>query len=471
MSGWGTAVDDLAKAVSQLLVVGPTKVEPLADPAAVVGARNVVLAEVRILIGAVTEAPLMPAREVTARDMADHPATALVAALSQLPAANGATPSPAATPLHSAATPIERLWRDAARACIALEAYSGAMRRLPDDVAWKVVRDLSDVATALSHLDGDLVEMLPSGHPASATLGDGGMHGVLRVAAVEAQVRIDHHLAGAAPVDPEPRPGIGGTRVAPAAGVRDLAGVTRQLAAVVAHRSSDLSIDEVRAVARLLHGGLDNVAAILDRPVAPPDEWKDAAAAIRDALPAFDRLRRPPAATLLPATVAIPAGLRSIRVQLDALLGVAHRLPAGASFDQWQRLAEPAVAWAAATPALANATAASIHAAISAGKLLVPADPQPPDRADLQWIPVKLGHASAQEMLRRAASAAVAARNTATALPRFGQGASPAAAAAEEIRQRAGRARAELRTVVQGRTPPLPSHPRDDLPRTAARHR
>jgi hypothetical protein len=83
--------------------------------------------------------------------MADHPATALVAALGRLPSANGAAPSPAARPLSSVATPVEQLWHDAACACVALEAYSGAMRRLPDDVAWKVVRDLSDIATAFAY--------------------------------------------------------------------------------------------------------------------------------------------------------------------------------------------------------------------------------------------------------------------------------------------------------------------------------
>ncbi|MGH8774413.1 MAG: hypothetical protein ACRDWI_04320 [Jiangellaceae bacterium] len=468
MSGWGTAVDDLAKAVSQLLVVGPTQVERLADPAAVVGARNVVLAEARALIGAVTETPLRPARDVTAQEMADHPATALVAALGRLPAANGATPSPAATPLHSAATPVERLWHDAARACIALEAYSGAMGRLPDDVAWKVVRDLSDIAAALSYLDGDLAELLPSDHPASAMLAEGGGQGVLRVAAVEAQARIDHHLAGAMPPDPEHRRGIGGTRLPAPNGVHELAAVTRHLAAVMAHRSSDLSIDEVKAVARLLHGGFDNVAAILERPPAASDDWKRAAAALRAGLPAFDRLRRPPAATLLPATLAIPTVLRSIRVQLDALLGVAHRLPADAPIDQWQRLAEPAVAWVAATPALINATAASLHAAIGAGKILVPADPQP-DRADLQWVPVRPGHAGAQELLGRAASAVREARNSARALPRFGHLDAPFAAGT--IRLRAGHARAELQTVLRGRVTPLPSHPRDDLPRRPGRSR
>jgi hypothetical protein len=291
---------------------------------------------------------------------------------------------------------------------------------------------------------------------------------VLRVAAVEAQARIDHHLAGAIPPDPGHRPGTGGTRLTPPNGVSDLSAVTRQLAAVIAHRSSDLSIDEVKAVARLLHGGFDNVAAILERPPAASDDWKRAASALRVGLPAFDRLRRPPAATLLPATLAIPAVLRSIQVQLDALLGVAHRLPAEAPFDQWQRLAEPAVAWVAATPALINATAASLHAAIGAGKILVPADPQP-DRADLQWVPVRPGHASAQELLRRAASAVREARNSATALPRFGHR-SPAVAA-ERNRLQAGHARAELQTVLRGRIPPLPSHPRDDLPRQPGRRR
>jgi hypothetical protein len=88
------------------------------------------------------------------------------------------------------------------------------------------------------------------------------------------------------------------------------------LAAGIAGRSSDLSIDEVRTVARLLHGGFDNVAVILERPPSTADDWNRAAAALRAGMPTFDRLRRLPAVTLPSATFAIPAMLRSVRVQL-----------------------------------------------------------------------------------------------------------------------------------------------------------
>jgi hypothetical protein len=468
MSGWGNSLDDLAGVVSQLLVIGPKQVEPLIDPAVAVGARNVVLAEVRTLVVGVTETPPLPAQDVTAQDMAGYPATALVAALGRLPPANGAAPSPAARPLSSAATPVERLWHDAACACVALEAYSGAMCRLPDDVAWKVVRDLSDIAAAFAYLDADLADLLPAGHPASAVLADRNSHGVLRVAAVEAQSRIDKHLADALPRDPRHRPLGGGMRLTIPTGVNDLPAVTDQLAAGIARRSSDVSIDEVRAVARLLHGGFDNVAVILERPPSALDDWKRAAAALRLGMPAFDRLRRLRAATVLPATFAIPAVLRSIRVQLDALLGVAHRLGLDAPFDQWHRLVVPAVAWVASTPGLMNATAASIYAAIRAGKILVPADPQL-DSPHIQWVPAQLGHASAQELLRKATIAVTETRSAAAALPKVGH--PDAAAAKRSVRQQAGRAREELQTVLRGRIPPLPSHPRDDLPRRLGRHR
>jgi hypothetical protein len=124
----------------------------------------------------------------------------------------------------------------------------------------------------------------------------------------------------------------------------------------------------------LLHGGFDNVAVILERPPSTSDDWKRAAAALRAGMPSFDRLRRLPAATLLPATCAIPAVLRGVRVQHDALLG-GSPLRLDAPFDQWRRLVGPAVAWVAAAPGLTNATTASLHAAIRAGKILVPADP------------------------------------------------------------------------------------------------
>jgi hypothetical protein len=52
----------------------PRQVEPLVDPAVALGSRNAVSAEVRTLIGAVTETPPRPARDVISQDMADHPA-------------------------------------------------------------------------------------------------------------------------------------------------------------------------------------------------------------------------------------------------------------------------------------------------------------------------------------------------------------------------------------------------------------
>jgi hypothetical protein len=199
-------------------------------------------------------------------------------------------------------------------------------------------------------------------------------------------------------------------------------------------------------VARLLHGGFDNIAVILERPPGASDGWKRAAAALREGMPTFDRLRRLSAATLLPATFAIPAALRGVRVQLDALLGVAHRLGLDAPFDQWHRLVGPAMAWAAATPGLMKATAASLHAAIRAGKVLVPADPQP-DTGHLRWVPAQLGHASAQELLRRAASALTETRNAAAALPQVGH--FDAAVAEPSARHKAGQARAELQTCCE----------------------
>jgi hypothetical protein len=96
------------------------------------------------------------------------------------------------------------------------------MRRLPDDVAWKVVRDLSDIATSFAYLDANLAELLPASHPASAVLADADSHGVLRVAAVEAQTRIEQHLVGVFPRDPAYRPLGSGTRLTPPSGVSEL---------------------------------------------------------------------------------------------------------------------------------------------------------------------------------------------------------------------------------------------------------
>jgi hypothetical protein len=70
-----------------------------------------------------------------------------------------------------------------------------------------------------------------------------------------------------------------------------------------------------------------------------------------------------------------------------------------------------ATALSSRQPALINATAASLHAASGAGKILVPADPQP-DRADLQWVPVRPGHADRAGLERFAAAVGETAGKT-----------------------------------------------------------
>jgi hypothetical protein len=257
VSRWGKDIDDLARAVAQLLVVAPAQPTPLADPDTAAAARNAVLAEVRTLIGAVTHSRHRPSAVITAGELATQPVAALVAALHQLQPAPGASDSAGVVVPASSATPVERLWHDAARSCICLQSYTDALDRLPEDTGWAVLRDLVDLASAIPDLDADLAASLPTNHPALPALGEGRSHQVGRLAAREATAHVGTRVEDGKPqtvalVAFRQRPAL-----RPPRDVHDLPAATRLLATVINHRGENITVDEVRRVVRLLHGGLD----------------------------------------------------------------------------------------------------------------------------------------------------------------------------------------------------------------------
>jgi hypothetical protein len=155
---WGRHFDDLAAATSALLVDGPDAGQ-VTEPVTALAASDTVLVQLRQLVGAVCEAPrFWEVKPLLLTDIVDRPAKALHQALSALPRAVdfGASEMPDAVDLTLPA--YEQHWQRAALAALALEKYVDPVGRLPDGVAWFVLRDLADLANALVYLDRDLSE-------------------------------------------------------------------------------------------------------------------------------------------------------------------------------------------------------------------------------------------------------------------------------------------------------------------------
>ena len=152
-------MDELADAITALLVLGGAPRQPLALPLSALAARDTVVQQLRTLVGAVGEVPRFDeVRALTLTEVVDRPAQALHSALSQLPRA---LPFGSAELVFDAAaglSPYEQAWQRAAAASLGLELYVDVLHQLPDSTAWHVLRDLTDAAAALPYLDHDLSE-------------------------------------------------------------------------------------------------------------------------------------------------------------------------------------------------------------------------------------------------------------------------------------------------------------------------
>ena len=88
MNGWGRYIDELAAASAALLTEGRSGSPGLTLPETALGARDVVVTELRQLVGAVSESPrFAQVRELTVFDVVHRPGQALHQALSELPRA------------------------------------------------------------------------------------------------------------------------------------------------------------------------------------------------------------------------------------------------------------------------------------------------------------------------------------------------------------------------------------------------
>lgn len=209
MSGWGRDLEDLTRAVAELLAVGPMVRGPLVDVPAALAARDAVVGEVRALVGMVQGAGAVPAvGEVTVRDVVERPAWALSGALAMLDRAGLADGGPAPTDVPAGGLGVyEQLWQRAGRASVWLERSLETVDRLPGGSAWRALRDLADVAAALPHLDSDLADaargqlaVSPAGALSWEALTADEAHSAVRICAEELRARL-HHLPGLAAVD------------------------------------------------------------------------------------------------------------------------------------------------------------------------------------------------------------------------------------------------------------------------------
>jgi hypothetical protein len=209
VNGWSRYIDDLAAASAALLHEGRSDPAGAELPETALGARDVVLTELRQLVGAVSESPrFAQVRELTMFDIVHRPGQSLHQALSGLPRAVPFGAAQVSGEVDLTLPAYEQHWQRAAHAALALEGYVDSVGRLPDHIAWYVLRDLADLSACLPYLDQDLSERLLPRLQAGedlgvpyATLTSAG-HDALRLVAGDIRNRVPAHERSAA--SPEP---------------------------------------------------------------------------------------------------------------------------------------------------------------------------------------------------------------------------------------------------------------------------
>lgn len=473
---WGRHFDDLAAATSALLIDGPDA-RQVTEPVTALAARDTVLVQLRQLVGAVCEAPrFSEVKPLLLTDIVDRPAKALHQALSALPRAVdfGASEMPDAVDLTLPA--YEQHWQRAALAALALEKYVDPVGRLPDGVAWFVLRDLADLANGLVYLDRDLSEAVLPRVKAGEDLGvqyaalTSTGHSVVRLAAGEIRARVPAYVH-----DTEPNAQL--LRRGPAeAGELDQA-IGRYLGNVTAN-AEQLSVPNLRAMTRLIEFGSRDAGRVLDRVSGVVAGAGDTARALAALGPIAWGIRETPSRSTAQPHLAVIGGSSELGTRMAALAGRADRLAGGASQQEAQRLAAPALEFASRVPALTQALELSVRESLAAGVLLVPNAPRRSNPTALSWVTVGMGpqadgppavHRGAIELVRAGAAVGIAARTAEQALSRH-QAVEPTSSqrAVATAVTHAGAARNELRAVLAQRVNdlpaalagPLPTHPR-----------
>lgn len=478
MTGWARSLDELAAATAALLHSEPDPSEALVDPHAAMACRDAVVAQVRELVGSVSDVPRFTvAGELTVFDLVQRPGQALHQALAGLPRAVPFGTRQHTATLNNKLPLFERHWHRAARAAIALEGYVSAVAQLPDQHAWYVLRDLADVAAAVPALDHGLSEvMLPllkAGEDLSvpyAMLTHAG-HDAVRLAAGEIRSRV-----------PAMEHGSGQTSATLLAGGPAVAGeLSRAMFTYVQAVSANgarLSVGDLRAVTRLLEFGGGDAAQVLQRTAPVVNGAAEAAAGLRELTPLAGRLRTTPARSITTEHLGLLRDSRELQARMQALAVQERRLPADAAGRELRRLAAPALAFAEHVPSLAKALEVSVRESLAEGLLLVPSAADRRNTHNLMWVTstMKPAHDGpplvqqlASELARVAEQIGPSVRAANQDLARHAATANdPAKRAAAAARSQAGAARAQLRAVLAQRMTeqppalgyPLSSHPR-----------
>lgn len=520
MSGWGRHLDDLAAAVTDLLVDGVVPDRPLAAPLAALAARDTVLVELRELIGAVADVPqFAEVRPLTVHDVVRRPAQALHQALSELPRAGTFGDVDLAALDDKTLPGYERAWQRAARACVGLEGYVDGLGRLPEQHAWDVLRDLTDLAAALPYLDHDLSEavlpLLKTGEDLGVQYGlliHAG-HDALRLLTSEVRARVPAvEPSGRAATDPSqpaqpavhpsvrspaqsaPRPpradtGSPATALRAPDGAGELSEAMTRYVHAVSARSAHLSVPDLRAVSRLLEMGCTHASRVLDRAAPAVYGAADAAAGLRTVAQLSEALRDVPAKSMTPPHLDLLREGTELQVRMAALAGQGLRLPGGAAAHDLRRLAVPALEFARHVPALAGALDLAVREAVAAKLMLIPGVADPRSSTATTWVTATMGpqRDGPPEVVTAAGELSMAARRVAPPLRRAGEdllhSASVSRNATQEAaiaaRRYAGAARVELRQALADRTArqpaplaaALPAHPRSAPPRAVGPHR
>jgi len=373
VSGWDRNIDDLASATAELVMTGWSRAQPLVDPRAALAARDAVLVELRALVGSVAAAAqFAPARELTMYDVVHRPAQALHQTLSELPRALPFGAAELGSVDDKKLLDYEQAWQRAAAAATGLEVYLDGLGRLPDQQAWDVLRDLTDVAAALRWLDHDLSEALLPGLKSGEDLGVAyrmlthAGHEALRVVAGEVRARVATAEPGARtarePAGPAQaaRPAIGIQALAqvdpgspdlhaqpprtrgPSA-PQDLSEAMVGFAHAVSARGATLSVPDLRAASRVLEFGCAYAATALDR-AAPALTGADAIARGLQAVPPLARqVREAPVKSMTLQHLDLMQAGTELQARMRALAAQASRLPGGAAEHDLRRLAAPAL--------------------------------------------------------------------------------------------------------------------------------
>jgi hypothetical protein len=501
-------MDELADAITALLVLGGTPRQPLAQPHSALVARDTVVQQLRTLIGAVGEVPRFnEVRALTLTEVVDRPAQALHTALSELPRALPFGSAELVFGDRPGLSPYEQTWQRAAGASLGLELYVDVLQHLPDSTAWHVLRDLTDAAAALPYLDHDLSEALLLSRTSDAQIQEAyrqlihpGHHAV-RIVTADVRARVpappnrsdtaDHRLTTTAAPPDRAAPAAAGARWPVATGAAQQGGLVQpgslaaaavaeqmtRCAHAVSARGRNVSIVDVKAVRRLLELGASSAAGVLERAAPVLTGAAEVARGLRETAAAAATLRSVPARSMTPPHLDLIATSRDVLTEITALAGQSDRLPPAAPPQDLRRLAAVALAVAEHVPAVATALDLSIHEALANKLMLVPGTTGDDRTSTVGWVTVTMGApreppaiasaarhlaATAHRLPAQVRDAAQELSRHAVTMPSAGQ------QALLDARRHAGAAREDLRRALAHRTDgqpdalraTLPAHPR-----------